>query len=180
QYALLRLLCPADGNICAIGDPDQAIYAFRGSDVAFFLRFQEDFPGARTVTLTRNYRSTATIVAAATAAVARTSLVGDRQLHAVGSHGWPDVPVETIRAASESHESLLVADLVEQALGGTSFHALDSGVDPDSTGRVSFSDVAVLYRTARQAAPVVDVLARRGLPFQCRSHQWVVEAPASA
>ena len=39
QYELLRLLVPADGNICAIGDPDQAIYSFRGADVGYFLRF---------------------------------------------------------------------------------------------------------------------------------------------
>jgi superfamily I DNA/RNA helicase len=180
QYALLRLLCPPTGNICAIGDPDQAIYAFRGSDVGFFLRFQEDFPQARTVTLTRNYRSTATIVAASSAAVAPTSLVPGRELRAVGSHGAPDLPVALVRAASEAQEAVVVADLVEEALGGTSFHALDTGVDPGATGRLSFSDVAVLYRTARQAAPVIDVLARRGLPFQCRSHDRLVQAPATA
>ena len=55
QYALLRLLVPADGNICAIGDPDQAIYSFRGADVSFFLRFAEDYADARVVRLTRNY-----------------------------------------------------------------------------------------------------------------------------
>ena len=44
QYELLRLLCPPDGNLCAIGDPDQAIYSFRGADVGFFLRFAADFP----------------------------------------------------------------------------------------------------------------------------------------
>ena len=47
QYALLRLLTPPEGNLCAIGDPDQAIYSFRGADVGFFLRFAEDFPAAR-------------------------------------------------------------------------------------------------------------------------------------
>ena len=43
QYELLRLLCPPDGNLCAIGDPDQAIYSFRGADVGYFLRFSQDF-----------------------------------------------------------------------------------------------------------------------------------------
>ena len=65
QYELLRLLVPPDGNICAIGDPDQAIYSFRGADVGYFLRFARDFKDARVVRLARNYRSTAPIIAAA-------------------------------------------------------------------------------------------------------------------
>ena len=45
QYELLRLLATPDGNLCAIGDPDQAIYSFRGADVGFFLRFARGLPG---------------------------------------------------------------------------------------------------------------------------------------
>src|SRR4030095_8305151 len=80
QYALLRLLSPADGNLCAIGDPDQAIYSFRGADVKYFLRFNEDFTDARLVRLTRNYRSSAPILAAAVQAIAPSSLVSGRRL----------------------------------------------------------------------------------------------------
>ncbi|GAB4008847.1 hypothetical protein GCM10029992_66300 [Glycomyces albus] len=64
QYRLLRRLAPEDGRITAIGDPDQSIYRFRGADVGFFLRFQKDWPTARTVQLTRNYRSGAGILKA--------------------------------------------------------------------------------------------------------------------
>src|SRR5947208_651645 len=71
QYGLLRLLVPRDGNLCAIGDPDQAIYSFRGADVSFFLRFSRDYGDARIVRLTRNYRSAAPIVGAAVQAIAR-------------------------------------------------------------------------------------------------------------
>ncbi|OHB83001.1 MAG: AAA family ATPase, partial [Planctomycetes bacterium RBG_16_64_12] len=62
QYRLVRLLVPPDGNLCVIGDPDQAIYGFRGADVSCFQRFNDDFPSARTISLVRNYRSTRTIV----------------------------------------------------------------------------------------------------------------------
>ena len=72
--------CPPDGNLCAIGDPDQAIYSFRGADVGYFLRFAEDFTDARVVRLTRNYRSSAPIIAAAVQAIAPTSLVRGRRL----------------------------------------------------------------------------------------------------
>jgi len=56
QYCLVKLLVPPDGNVCAIGDPDQAIYGFRGTDVRFFRQFMQDFAGARVVRLSRNYR----------------------------------------------------------------------------------------------------------------------------
>ncbi|HWN66552.1 MAG TPA: UvrD-helicase domain-containing protein, partial [Haliangium sp.] len=90
-------------SLCAIGDPDQAIYGFRGADVRFFLRFREDFPGAREVQLTRNYRSTATIVDGALQAIAPSSLVADRVLHAVGGGDAPLISIVT--AASEQAEA---------------------------------------------------------------------------
>src|SRR5690606_28944932 len=62
QYRLLRLLAGDSGNLCVIGDPDQAIYGFRGADAACFTRFRQDFPSARTLRLRRNYRSAGTIV----------------------------------------------------------------------------------------------------------------------
>ncbi len=65
QYRLLQLLAPPAGNICVIGDPNQAIYGFRGATAACFTRFRQDFPSARTMRLGRNYRSTGTIVTAA-------------------------------------------------------------------------------------------------------------------
>src|SRR2546430_16525130 len=91
QYELLRLLVPSDGNLCAIGDPDQAIYSFRGADVSFFLRFSRDYHDARIVRLTRNYRSAAPIVAAAVQAIAPSTPVPGRRLdparlyHAAGA-----------------------------------------------------------------------------------------------
>jgi superfamily I DNA/RNA helicase len=180
QYTLLRLLCPPEGNLCAIGDPDQAIYSFRGADVGFFLRFREDYPGARTVSLSRSYRSTPTIVDAALAAVAPVTLVPGRELRATTAAADGDVPVVVHRAANEAAEAAAVVDVIEDALGGTSFHALDSGIDGTATGRLSFSDIAVLYRTARQAVPVMDALSRHGLPFQRRSHDRLLDIPVVA
>ena len=63
QVRLIKQLVPADGNVCAIGDANQAIYGFRGADVRFFQRFQDDFPNAQVVRLKRNYRSQPHIVA---------------------------------------------------------------------------------------------------------------------
>jgi DNA helicase II / ATP-dependent DNA helicase PcrA len=176
QYRLLRQLALPDGNITAIGDPDQAIYRFRGADVGFFLRFREDFPGARTVQLTRNYRSSPPILSAARQAVAPTTLVADRELRPVGNHG--DALVGIHHAASERAEAAFVARTVERVIGGASLYAFDSGrVDSDGTQGLSFADFAVLYRTDRQAGAVMDALTQAGLPFQKRSHDRLLDRP---
>src|SRR5260221_14660404 len=80
QYRLLRLLAGEGRGLTVIGDPDQAIYGFRGADVSLFLRFGEDFPGATTQQLTRNYRSSRAIVTGALQAVPPPSLVPRRGL----------------------------------------------------------------------------------------------------
>jgi DNA helicase-2/ATP-dependent DNA helicase PcrA len=90
QYALVRLLAGDGAGLTVIGDPDQAIYGFRGADVSFFLRFGQDYPGARTVQLTRNYRSSPAIVAGALQAVAPSTLVPGRILQAVAAEGGGD------------------------------------------------------------------------------------------
>ncbi|CAO5182872.1 ATP-dependent DNA helicase UvrD/PcrA [Frankia sp. AiPs1] len=179
QYRLLALLCPPTANLSVIGDPDQAIYSFRGADVGFFLRFEQDYPGARTVALTRGYRSTPTIVRAALEAIAPASLVPGRTLTAMrGASG--DGPVLLRRHRTEAEEAIAVVDGIDAALGGTSFHALDSGVDGSVDAGLSFADIAVLYRTTRQAEPVMEALAKRGFPFQRRSHLPLADAPAVA
>ena len=82
QYALLRLLSGDGKGLTVIGDPDQAIYGFRGADVGFFLRFDPDYPGATTAHLTRNYRSAPVIVTGALQAIAPSTLVPGRELRA--------------------------------------------------------------------------------------------------
>lgn len=176
QYRLLRRLSTPDGNVTAIGDPDQAIYRFRGADVGFFLRFQLDFAGAQAVRLTRNYRSSTTIVSAALQAIAPATLVKDRDLRPMGRHG--KAPVGLYHAADEWAEGAFVARTIEQLLGGASFHALDSGrIDSDGSQGLDFSDFAVLYRTDRQARAVMEALTQAGLPFQKRSHDRLADRP---
>ncbi|MFD0202099.1 MULTISPECIES: UvrD-helicase domain-containing protein [Saccharothrix] len=179
QYRLLRLLVPPDGNLTAIGDPDQAIYRFRGADVGFFLRFREDFPSARTVQLTRNYRSSSAVVTGALEVIAPSSLVPGRELRPMVDHGA--APIGVHHASSEAAEAAFVARTIEQVLGGASFHAFDSGrVVGDGTQGLGFSDFAVLYRTDRQSRALVEALTQSGLPFQKRSHDRLADRPGVA
>ncbi|MEE8139207.1 MAG: UvrD-helicase domain-containing protein [Thermoanaerobaculia bacterium] len=177
QYRLLRLLAPEDGNVCAIGDPDQSIYRFRGAEVGFFLRFQQDFPAARVVELRRNYRSQRIIVDAALQAIAPCSLVAERRLEAVAEAAAERIVVH--RAASPDAEAEFVVWSIEEMLGGTSYFSLDSGrVRPHLPGHradLSFEDFAVLYRIHFQAVPLVKAFERAGMPFQKRSHLLLME-----
>ena len=167
---------PPGPQVCAIGDPDQAIYGFRGGDVAHFLRFMEDFPDAVVNELTRNYRSTPTIVKAALQVVAPTTLASGRRLEA--ADGTDDRPIVFHRARDERDEALFVADTIERMLGGGSFATLDRGAaDGSDRPRLSVADFAVLYRTGSQAEVAAEALARRGFPCRVRSHERLADQP---
>jgi DNA helicase II / ATP-dependent DNA helicase PcrA len=176
QYALIRLLAPPGANLCAIGDPDQSIYGFRGADVGFFLRFQEDWPRARVIHLTRNYRSTRTIVEAACQAIRPASLVPGRQLVAVSHEPAERIVIQ--QAASERAEAELIVETLERLLGGISSFSFDSGrVGYGDIPTLSFQDVAILYRTEAQAPAIQEALGRAGIPFQKRSHRPLLDQP---
>jgi DNA helicase II / ATP-dependent DNA helicase PcrA len=179
QYRLLRLLTTSDSRICAIGDPDQAIYGFRGGDVGYFLQFQSHFGSAATVQLSRSYRSAPTIVRAAMQLIRPGTLVPGRELVPVRTD-IPDGRVVIHAVADEREEAEAVATEIEKLIGGASFHALDSrAVDGRDRAehQLSFADFAVLYRTSAQAAAVGEALARRGFPYQRRSHTRLAEMP---
>ncbi len=184
QYELVRRLAPppsaghgfAGAEVVAIGDPDQAIYRFRGADPAFFERFATDWPGCKRVRLKKNYRSSAEVVEAATRALhppAERGADGAADdpspaftVEAVA--GPANVPVSVVTCASDKAEAEFVAHTIEQLLGGVAHFSLDSG---RSGGEVagtlkSFADVAVLARTHEQAAPVAEALGRLGLPVR--------------
>jgi DNA helicase-2/ATP-dependent DNA helicase PcrA len=167
QYQLLRLLAGEGTGLTVIGDPDQAIYGFRGADVGFFARFGADYPGAVTRRLGISYRCTSQIMAAAMAAIAPATLVPGRTLRAVSA----GPPVTAHEAADEHAEGAWIARTIDQLLGGASFHSLDSGrADSDGQAGLSLADIAILYRTDAQSAVLGQALTRAGLPFRKGSH----------
>ncbi|MDR0346645.1 MAG: UvrD-helicase domain-containing protein, partial [Nocardiopsaceae bacterium] len=180
QYELLRLLAGNGRGLTAIGDPDQAIYGFRGADVGFFLSFGRDYPEAATVQLTRNYRSSPAIVASALQAVAPATLVPDRALHPARPADR-ELPgrITLHQAADEEAEGAWIAETIDRLLGGASFHSLDTRrADGHGVSGLALAGIAVLYRTDAQAAALGQALTRAGLPFQKRSHDRLARRTA--
>lgn len=165
QYRLVRLLAPPDRaeGLCVVGDPDQAIYGFRGSDPSYFARFEEDYPGATTIVLSDNYRCPDTVVRAATRVIERSPGRAPRPLVARASGG---AQVEFFRAATCSEEADRVAEEIERALGGTSLLTADGSVPA-----LALEDIAVLFRTSAQAVTLGRSLERAGIPCFVRGEE---------
>ena len=201
QVRLVKQIVPPDGNLCAIGDPDQAIYGFRGADVRFFGEFRQDFPGTKVVRLTRNYRSDRNIVALSTQVIGRwgstrrdparqdgagegvgeeSSQVAACSDAAPATEAAPDL-VTVHEAPTDKAEAEFIVRSLEEMLGGHSFFSIDSGRSEDAGGdEFSFSDFAVLYRTEAQVPTLVEALRRSGMPFQHRSHRRLPDHPGVA
>jgi uncharacterized protein (TIGR00375 family) len=162
QLRLLALLAPPGADICVIGDPDQAIYGFRGADAACFARFAADHPGIRTVRLGRNYRSSGTIVAASAQLIGAGR--GDAPITDVVRNLQDHITLHT--APTERAEAEFIVATIERMIGGHSFFSLDSGRASGAGAQVSFADFAVLYRTDAQSAALTEAFARSGMPFK--------------
>lgn len=161
QFALVEILA-REATVFAIGDPDQAIYGFRGSDPSFFFRFA-DHPVTRRLSLIRNYRSAPPVVEAASAVIARNSLRSGLVLVAGRSEQGM---IELHRAPSPAAEAEFIVRRIEELMGGVSNFSRISGRGGDQGRGRSFGEMAVLYRLARQAEELASALERRGIPFQ--------------
>ena len=124
QYRLLRLLASAGVNICVIGDPDQAIYGFRGADRGYFLTFDQDYPGAKSYHLEQSYRSPQTLLDAAVQVIAANP---DRSAVRLWSDFAEQIKLDVYQAPTDKAEAEYVVHRMEQMVGGTSYFSLDSG-----------------------------------------------------
>jgi DNA helicase II / ATP-dependent DNA helicase PcrA len=147
QYRLLQLLSSEHKNVCAVGDPDQSIYSFRSADIRNILDFERDFPGAKTIALEQNYRSTNTILRAANGVIANNRERKDKNLWSELGDGEP---VRVLEVEDEHAEARFVAAEVAQLM------------EEGFSGR----EVAVFYRTNAQSRVLEDVLVRQGVPYQ--------------
>ncbi len=168
QYRLLQLLTAKGANLCVIGDPNQAIYGFRGAKRAYFLRFQQDFPKAKTHFLTQNYRSTQNIVRASTQVIVAGAEAQGLQLRA---NKQTPLKLDIHHAPTEKAEAEYVVHQIERMVGGTSSFSLNSNrvddrVDDSAPAIRPFNHFAVLYRLKAQSQALIEAFERSGMPYQ--------------
>ena len=178
QYRLIRNLVPSDcagSHLCVIGDPDQSIYGFRGSDRRFFECFPRDYPDACVLRLTRNYRSTETILTASFQIIERDGAHRERTYS--GIDGIPTVGIMELR--DEHAEAEAIARRIESLVGGTGYHAIDTGRADRSQAEsaLSYCDFAVLTRTLDQIRVLEEHFLSAGVPFQSVSRRKVSRVP---
>lgn len=163
QYRLLLAMNLNGRQLFAIGDPDQAIYGFRGSTAQWFERLRKDRPDLRTIKLTKNYRCTPEILKCALPLISQNS--GERrELKACRSSGDS---VLSVAAPTAFSEAVYIAKEINRIVGGIDM--LDAQELPVSSakGRVcSFSDIAILYRSHKQAELIETCLQKEGIPYR--------------
>ncbi|MDH7578974.1 MAG: UvrD-helicase domain-containing protein [Bacillota bacterium] len=168
QYRLVKEWGRRSESIFIIGDPDQSIYGFRGSDFRYFERFKEDFPGTRHVRLTQNYRSTPEIIATATAVITKETAGG--RTRSLDPHRESGTKVRLIETSDEFSEALFVAREINRLVGGIDMLAAQTLSVPGRKRTAAkhtrgFSDIAVLYRTNRQAEILEQCLLKEGIQY---------------
>ncbi len=148
QYLLVRHLAKRHGNLCVVGDDDQAIYGWRGADVRHMLSFQNDFPGTKLVRLEQNYRSTQIILDAANGIIAENTARLGKTLFTEKKGGDP---VTLLSTADERDEAEWLANEFAR-------RAAESDV--------AYEGMAILYRTNAQSRPLEEAFRFRGIPYR--------------
>lgn len=147
QYVLISLLAQRHRNLCVVGDDDQSIYGWRGADLRNILEFEKDFPETTVFFLEQNYRSTQTILRAASSVVHKNVFRKPKTLWSSGKIGEP---LELIEAENEQDEARLVVTYLQKEVFQKKRH---------------FGDFVILYRINAQSRALEEALRRHGIPY---------------
>ena len=169
QYRLVREWSRGGRELFVIGDPDQSIYGFRGCDPKVFSRLEEERPDLVTIRLEENYRCAPSILKAALGVISRNTGQARRMKAMAGyaEHGEciPGLPVRMVSAEDERREAIFVAKEITRQIGGIDMLDTDQRGAGENRAVRGFSDMAVLYRTHRQAALLEKCLRQEGIPY---------------
>ncbi|MCP8968360.1 ATP-dependent helicase [Ectobacillus ponti] len=150
QYEVMKMLSHRTSNMCVVGDDDQSIYAFRGSDPSFILSFDSDYPHAKVVTLDQNYRSSHSIVTVANKVIKPNRNRHPKKMAAQFYTAFH--PAFFFPHDEEEEATMIVTDLRER---------IEAGANP--------GDFAILYRTHAASRAIFERLSQSGLPFTLES-----------
>lgn len=153
QYLLLRLLSQKYRNLCCVGDDDQSIYSWRGAEIENILRFNKDFPDAKIIRLERNYRSTANILAAASALIS----------HNQGRLGKTLKVAENSPARSSENHKIKITSLYS---GEEEANYVAEEIENHVRNGYQYAQIAVLVRTAFQTREFEEKFISESIPYQ--------------
>lgn len=160
QYRLIQAWSRGGRELFVIGDPDQSIYGFRGSDARCFEKLKEDYPDMHEIRLAWNYRCVPAVLHAAASVISHNQGPERRLL----AHRQEEMPVRVVRAGSEMAEAIFTAKEINRLAGGIGM--LEAQEIGAGSGKVrGFGDIAVLYRTHRQADLLEKCLRKEGIPY---------------
>lgn len=148
QYEIARRLSMTHPNLCVVGDPDQSIYKWRGSDIRNILDFERDFPAAKVITLEQNYRSTKPILDAASLLIDRNKQRKKKKLVTAKTGGDP-VRVITFDNGSEEAEGIV--ERIKLSV---------------TQGNYKYGDFAIFLRINALTRPLESAFVKHGVPFQ--------------
>ena len=148
QYEIARSLSKDFRNICVVGDPDQAIYRWRGSDIRNILDFERDFPDAKVITLEKNYRSTPAILRAAAALIEHNKLRKKKPLLTDNDEGEP---VRILTFDNGLDEANLIVEQIKR-------HVAEK--------RYGYKDVAIFVRMNALTRALEAAFIKHAVPFQ--------------
>ncbi|MDX9701502.1 MAG: UvrD-helicase domain-containing protein [Candidatus Auribacterota bacterium] len=165
QYELITMIAGlGNPNLFVIGDPNQAIYGFRGSDVRFIDRLRNDYPDAQTVCLSRSYRCPSPVLRVAGQACGVAEILDGR----------PDpIKIQIMETETDRSEADFIAGTIESMMGGVRGFSIDSGMSDGTQhdGIGSFSDFAVLCRTTALFDAFINAFSNHGIPYQLTGAQ---------
>lgn len=174
QYRLIKAWGENSKSLFLIGDPDQSIYGFRGSNAACFELLKQDYPEKklRVITLEENYRSAPEILDCAVPVINHNP-GAPRKLRANLPHSEA---VRSLEAESDYSEAIYVAHEIDRLVGGVDMLLAHSG-KAQTERNLGFSDIAVLYRTHRQSEALEHCLRQQGVPYVVTGRDKTLSKP---
>jgi DNA helicase-2/ATP-dependent DNA helicase PcrA len=151
QYRLVEMLADKYKNICVVGDPDQAIYMWRGADIRNILDFEKKYKGCKVIKMEQNYRSTKNIIKAAQSVIKHNIQRKEKELWTENEEG---LPIEIYEAFNEREEAEFVVREIERLISSSARRS------------VSLNDFVVLYRTNAQSRVLEEICLHYGMPYR--------------